>query len=1044
MASDTGAIFGDVRPLCVELTNVVMDGDKRREKMAVLGPLKALDDQLKKSVCRELNVSVLRVEDCGQWDVISQKLADYIMFPLSELLKSPQLLDTELEHLLSIIRTLVVCCWSNHFDVELLKQLIPLVTFLIGGKPNEFSVSKASNETINNGVDIIRGLLISCQQTTVSNPLKSQEMIPSIGHLISVLLSLALQSQDLDVKLSSLKSLNLIYHLLNDGEVLSLMFPGSVSTFAKIAKSSPHSRVIGEMFVSLTTLTNLVFNDLDLGIIESDTSLEELKDLSIEDLQQDEQTITIPEIKIGQHRTSAWLTTTISQFEKGLKIILNLDENMLQKPCVKDPLFQFNIKMVRNSYMACSKLIPLSIKSLSQLCQYDDSYINQTCESFLYCFHGNEIQVKCLSILNDELDNISFVLSSPNSDRIVDYLNHLNLLLRIIIGAGNESPNIAIESVIENLVLTISNLVKAKALKDLKIKNRKLIEPIETQMLLVSKDYIKGQIDVQDSARVNLFEGVFIRSVELSLCKIMKTIATCEVNKLNLSKEYSDKFESSVHVWLLSEIVANVRPREVEEFLDFGSDEEESAELVEIHYQLLDHSLENLNNDETEFPVLTSLRSINSSLRYFGTSFKDELIDVLYPVVECLASSNDRVRLESQLTITNMSIELYEGSITDMLKDNMDYLIDSISNKLISDSITPKILVILNVLVKIGSMDILKELKDVITALFTLLDLHHGYDSLVGGIFLIFDQIMNQIYVKYDLDLSKFEQVEDDINYQGLWNLKSMSDVQDFVERKAIVPDSLLDFSEDNAEEKLKRDKILEIDSDDESESEDEVKSIPQSTNDDDESDDGEKWLSPIEPMVYSIIVNIFEYGERLMQITNTTNTIIISKLLKRIIPVLATEKRRFMPLSVKIWEKLVFNLSYTENLTVVILSLENMIEIIRYENTFMVSRFIEVFKLIRENKYLNREIISKYSTKRQSSAITNRTSMSRNLNLETFNKLCQLFILAMEKMGRYLPNDVGLSMIKITLPYDDDPTHYGYFDNHVRFMKQYIQRNHL
>lgn len=1056
MDDKSSGIFSAVRPLCVALTNVVVDNEKIGEKTEVLPPLKALDVQLKHYVCEELNIEAVRVEDCGQWDLISPKLADYIMFPLSELLKRPNLSDTELEHLLSIMRTLVVCCWSNQFDPQLFNQLIPLVTFLIGGKPNDFNLSNSSNETLSNGVDIIRGLLISCQNNTILNPLKSQEMIPSIGHLISVLLNLTFQCQDLSVKLSSLKSLNLIYHLINDGEILSLMFPGNVSTFAKIMKSKPHSKIIGELFITFTTLVNLIFSDLDLGIIESEITLDELKELSIDDLAENDEIIKISEVKIGQHRTSSWLKATIPQFEKGLTIILNLSDLNVTKLNVKDSLFQFNIKMVRNSFIACSKLIPLNLKSLSQICQFDSSYIDQTCESFLYCFHGNEIQIKCLDLMNEELNNMNFVLNSPNSDKINDYLNYLNLLVNIVIEVGDESSKLIIESLVNKLVLNLSKMVKMKSLKDLKIQNKKLIEPIETQMLLISKDYIKGEIDVNGIGQVNLFDGVFIKDVETNLQKLLRSLAKSDLAEFYLGDNYNEELEASVYIWILTEITSNVKPKVADEFLDFGSDDDDNenendsqqVQLLDLRYQILDKSIENFKNNDSEFPVLTSLKSINSNLKYFGEDFKDELINVLYPVVECLSSNYERIRMESQITITNISVELYDGSITEMLKDNMDYLVDSISNKLISDAITPKILIILNVLIKIGSIDILKELRDIITALFTLLDLYHGYDSLVGGIFLIFNEILTQIYKKYDIEFDLFEQIDDDIDYHhGIWNLKSMNDVNEFVEKEAIVPDDLLNFPEEiGDDEKLRKDKILEIDSDDESESEDEIKSIPQSVNDEQGEDEQDEWQSPIEPQVYSLIISIFEYGERLMQITTTKNIVIILRLLKRIIPLLSTEKKKFMPIAVKIWDKLIFNLNNTtQNLSIIMLTLENMIEIIRYLNTFMVSRFIDLFKLIKEDKFINDVIISKYTTtKIQNSKAINRTSVSRNLNLETFYKICELFLLALNKMGRYLPSDVGISIIKITLRYDNEPCHYGYFDNHVKYMIDYNERHNL
>lgn len=1072
MDIEKGRLFAQIRPWCVSLSEVALQEPSEAFSGAVTASLKKLNASLNRFIIEESGLDAIEVDLCGQLDLVSPKMADYIMFPISELLKRPNLNDTELELILAIIKTLVITCWSNHFDVNLFNQLVPLVVFLIGGKPNEFDAKNASDETLMNGIDIIKGLLISVQNGSGNNEnaLKSQEMIPSMAHLVSVLLNLSIHRRDTNVKLKCLKSLNLMYHLINDGDILSLMFPGNVSTFAKLVKSNPNSIVIGEMFVTFTTLTNLVFNDLDLGVVENPIELSELERLTLDEPKME--FVEIPEFNNAQIRTTKWLKATLPQFEKGLQIILNISDTNVQKVYIKDPLFQFNIKMVRNCFLSCSTLIHLNFKSLAQITQFDSKLIEEVYESLIYCFHGDGIQIQCLKIMEDQLANMSYVLSSPNSDTISHYVNHLNLLANVIIEVGNSDFDLSIKSLIGKLIINVSKLVKSKSLRDLKVNSRKLIEPVESQMILISNDYIKGKIDIESSKDNNLFEGIFTKDIESQFKKLFRSFSKLKnFDSLQLDDFDNKEFESSVLLWILTETTSNIntcnKEPKMDDYLDFGSleDEENSesssvtrsdSQIVQLHYQMLDKSLENITST-SEFCVITCLRSIDSNLKFFGSDFKTELIDVLYPLVICLSSNSERIRYESQITITNVAMALYEGSIPEMLKDNMDYLIDSIGNNLLSESITPKILIILNVMIKIGSVDIVSDLKDIINALFTLLDLHYGYNSLVGGIFLIFNEIVNQIYQKYmdKIDFESLESVEDDIDYHGMWNLQNLDDVKAFVKVKGIVSDDL-NFHEENSEEELRKPKILEIDSDDESDSDNEdddanEESIPQSEadNDGDGGSDENKWNSPIEPRVYEVIENIFQYGERLMQIASSNNNIIILRLLKRITPLLATQKSRFMPLAVKMWDKLCFNLENANNsqanLNVINVTIQNMIEIVKYLNTFMARRFIDLFKLINSNRFVTQIILKKYAkVKPDTKILINSTSTSINMNLETFNKICELFIIGLKQMGRFLPNDIALSIIKITIFYDNEPTHYGYFDNHVAYLLTHNKRNQI
>lgn len=1092
-------LFRAVKPKCVTLAQLTLSENSTTGSIELLNALKDLDSTLKSEIETSTNDGQLS---------IPVNLSDYIMVPITRLFQSDSMTDSELEVVLSIIHVLLKYSWCQPgaLSNELFIQYVTLITFLIGGKPGQFSMKTHSDDTVMNGVLCLQVLLQGClnqDSTFTSRVLENSKFVPTLGFLVSTLLNIAVESQISAMKAHSLKTLNILFHLIDNGEILSLFFPGSVSSIAKIVTSRPHSNVLSEAFVTLTTLVSSIFSDFDLEVdAESKfNSLDSLRD-SIEDspkenldfpintdLQPNSSlVITIPEsaTSLKQHRTTSWLRSTLNQFGKALEIILKVDLKRYDKFNIRDAIFQFDVKIIRSSFLSCYPLIPMLLRSLSAICFADPTFIPLTIESLVYIPENELLKLLLKKALEDELHKMQYNFSSPDATKAELMIQFIDLLIKILNGMNAIDASM-LEKTLSRLQENIALLLEVKSTSDSKKKvhaSNKQALSMERKLLLVSSHYDKSTYD--GLQKTPLFNGIITKETETALENLFETISEnieqiahfdmSNIQEGFISSNPNITIHHAVSSWILSYITKNVKtkkPFDPEDYFEIVDDNEANFatgdSLTLLHnltYFSLETSTQTLkkcSESSTELFSITSssimcLRAISNTMDVLGIEFQDELIDLLYPIVECLASSSELIRTEAQIVVLKLANLLYDGSIEKLLSENADYLIDTLSGKLVGECLTPKIPIILSVLVKIGSLDIVAELDDIIRTIFTLLDMYHGYTSLVEGFFLVFDELLSKVY--NDQKEFDFEQLATDLEDEnvlafGMWGLKSMDEVDEFINKYDVAFDDMNDNQNDDmgvAEEPLRKSKILEIDSDDDSDDENDTKSIPSQMNgedsDDEGGDDGTKWVSPINVKLYNTITSILSYAERLAQTKSVPLVILLLKVIDRIIPLIATQKSKFLPISANLWGIVSSILNETEDFRVISRSIDVLQNLIKFGHTFFVTRFLDLFVLLGKNTRIksliekqNRILImseQKKLDKKDTTLILNQTSTSTNWDLNTFNKICEFLLFSLSKLGRFIPIDTAISIIRITIHYDKDVDHYGYFDDLAIFLTEY------
>ncbi|CAH2350719.1 TEL2-interacting protein 1 [[Candida] railenensis] len=342
MSNDTirqlsSSLFAEIKPYCVELTNVSLLPDQlfRSESSQLSTCLGNVQNTLEAHY-RQHKDKVARYQ-------LAPNVADYVFYPLSNLLKKPSLNDSVIGYILSITAFLLSHVWSFNPNQTLIDQLYPLVVFLMGGStPKESKVLHSNIEFKAAGLACLDQIISSLPKGYFSagdNP-STKKNLALLGNTITLLLDILSGStnpnsvEETQLVNDCLSTLEALYSRHMTPEQLSHVLPGTVSKIVNFYAMSKtlHYTVIVNMMKLLTCLIGKVFDDESLNIELQDQakmqkSLEELGDMWDKGQDQNNSIETallslpfnIP--SSNHHRTNSWLRATSKQLKISLTIL---------------------------------------------------------------------------------------------------------------------------------------------------------------------------------------------------------------------------------------------------------------------------------------------------------------------------------------------------------------------------------------------------------------------------------------------------------------------------------------------------------------------------------------------------------------------------------------------------------------------------------------------------------------------------------------------------------------------------------------------------
>lgn len=947
--------FEALRPLCVDLSRLAFQPRENfnPHSIVLLEALKNVESKL------------------ASYDAVtfSPKLADYIFLPISSLLKQASLGESQTEYLLLIISHLMRLCWATNgtFAKELAQQLLPLITFLISPAKENYFLGKMPVEHKSAGCRALFQFMKSLSQQSYKRQFFSSDNsfnLPSLGHCITILLDILEQTpQHQQVQLLALDALLLLYQsIINDGEILSLVLPGNVSSCCKVLSIpglNVNYKVVVKTLHVLGVLLQIVYDDLSLNVQERKlTNIKEL--LYSEDetgTQFNSNDVLIDERQLDsvkRHRDTAWLKATSAQVKRALESLIpkllkrnNREISAAMADFISGLLSRCPKALHNCEYILISTLVNLRMDPKSQLSSH-------------------------LLTLQDIINNKVIKLNDVIHFEDEKALTALGFAMEALNEYDTEVHDVLIGDICRSLLETLESIVEQSYLK---YREDKIFE--QSSNVILTSNFDRDFNEVMHTPAIYSTLSKDMETTLGNFIAVLGILASKEGTFDNLCDTLLSEpvcktmTRKTLALWISSWLVKGLLKQTTtgtNEYLNLGEvvkyNNEACYNVLEFCSDLAQEVIISAEGNALTRQGETALSVVLFSMEAVCTTmqgdFSTELIDYLYIVVDNLASSSPIVRHFAQSCALVIAHELYDDSLQDMILDNVDYLAESISARL-NSGMTERVSTVFMVICKITGYEAIEKFRDILESIFKLLDYYHGYDAMCLQFFELFEVIVLEMKKRY-LFSNDFQQKlsDENINKSSFapWGMVNIQQVLSIMDKDNSVEDFDKKLTEEydaakNFQEYFSS-KIGKADSDDEEEN-DEEETIDTGNKDEGKSEEV-LWVSPIPRASYKILLQILNYGDRLLTHRSKSLRVQILSVMKSIVPMLATQYESLLPQVAQVWDSLL-ECSLDTDFAIVKPACDCLHEVIRWSGNFIMKRFIELWTTWEQRSKLLREV---------------------------------------------------------------------------------------
>ncbi|KAH9438143.1 hypothetical protein MCOR02_001783 [Pyricularia oryzae] len=693
-------LFAKLKPCCVEISKLVM---RPSAAPSQANQLLQLTDRL---------YSILNGQVSYDASAVDAKIAEYVFFPLSFVFKNKEDHSARvLENAIKCLRILIQYGWRSTISTSLTQQLLILLTFIIAGVPGQQRTSPPPEETV---LECYRSLAVlireACLSSSVSESLVDSSGLPSLGHTVTVILDGSTDGMTADIQLAALDALRTLFVSMKDRAALASFLPGSVSTLSKLL-SPPASlklqkrvlcygaRVFGDV---LTRVLGDIHNRDALRQLTSDTTGEG-KDGELS----------------GTELSASWLKATSAQVRMALAMVLKLRSHESDNHTASS---------IRDSALPESVAVQTTLQDLAMI--YPELQ-----DAIKTVVHNMITSMPRIMQTSDEKIKQQCIFALSRGQRIVKVLNIDSSLLHEALSSALRDSIVALTSSKKQLNV----VADAEFEGEMSVNPTDLVtRPGETRTFKPIMLAHGSQAGTRD-AFLRLVSGIGSPSQQADLATDM----------ISLARDLSG-IDQVTALWLAFELlkVALAKNEQDEQFFDF-SGTMSTNEPTEVFQELYQLSVLMLTSHTDSLEVDWRLEAIAIEVTTFaasqmGVSFRPELIDTLYPIATYLGSQNTQLRLHAMTALGLIASACGYQDVSELIVDNADYMVNSVSLRLTSMDVTPASLQVLRMMVRLTGPKLLPFLDDTVAAIFAALDNYHGYPAFVERLFSVLSEVVQQ------------------------------------------------------------------------------------------------------------------------------------------------------------------------------------------------------------------------------------------------------------------------------------------------------------
>ncbi|KAI0128479.1 HEAT repeat protein [Xylariales sp. AK1849] len=883
--------FKELKPRCVAINDLaIRSQDKRASAKQLISVTEDLSD-------------ILDRQTTGDASVLDEKLADYIFFPLSNILRNQQEFPIRLTELtIKCLRILIQNGWKSKIPSELSQQLLILLTFLVGGVPGQERKDPTPEET---KLEALRALtaLISATNSSVSGSksLVEAKNVPALGHTVTVILDTTTDGETVAIRLEALQALNAMFTGVKDHAALATLLPGTVSSLSRLLTPPSALKTSRKVLVQGVSVLRTVLLSV-LGDMKTAKLVAKTSEPSSEKENE------------GQVLTAPWLKATADQIKLALASVLKLRKHDSED--VQAALERLCISLLDECHRSLAACTAILIESAMILSTEDEN------KSLL------------TSSLTTSLTDLTSIYPELTDTVKTTVYNWVTSLPRIMLSSDEDSKRQAIRNLLKGQRFmhtlridssTLSNSLTA-SLRDSVSALMTPTKPVTHLEELPSSQIELATGSLSKTGAMRQFRPLFMdQATEKSTRAELMTLISKSGSFLHHTKlargmlDYLRESTGTTQIasyWLTFELVKAglEQSSDLDEFLDFGSVGESGSEHDEVLQELYSFSISTLDSTgEAEWvdwkAQSLALEVTTYAASRMGVDFRPELIDVLYPIATYLGSGIPRLREHAIIALNSIAESCGYSDVADLVIENVDYMLNSISLRLNTFDISPASTQVLRMMIKLTGPKLIPFLDDVVASIFGALDNYHGYPLFVENLFSVLAEIVSQ-GAESDLLLLDDESRQEVDHRKKLPETAKIEDVAQILDRRSErrrKRQNEEDYSErlgDHPEAPWKTTKNDEAQTGDDEDQEESSREVEKK--------------SPPKTPTYNLLTRITSLTQHYLTSPAPTLRKSLLDLLAIVCPALAADEEAFLPLVNAIWPVLLSRLYDPEPFVVV------------------------------------------------------------------------------------------------------------------------------
>ncbi|KAK4231519.1 armadillo-type protein [Podospora fimiseda] len=727
--------FQQLKRICVPLSQIaIRSQDKAADSKEVSQLLESL-------------IQLWTTQATKDGSILDDKLADYVFFPLSHLLRNrDQYPMIVIESIIRLFRELVQHGWKAKTSPQLFEQLLVFLSFTISGVPGKEKKRHVPEETILEGFRTLGALIAAVDASRFSAAEASsaeKSALPALGHSVTVMLDGVTEGSTPAIQLEAVQCLRTVFTKTQNNSILAQFLPGTASALSKRLSPPLEKQTQRRVLVSCLEVLQLVLVNT-LGDIKVRSLLKELKELQASEKQNDAE--LVEKTREGTIRLSpSWLRATAAQVKAALVAVLKLRSHEAED--VQAAVYKLCIGLLDECHLSLENCQSILVETAVML---EEEETNR-------------------SLLETSLQDLASIYPELGDSIKTALYNWVNTLPRVMQSSDDRVKQLAIRSILRGSKLAAAMQMDSSTLDDslgdslrdsivILIKGSKppkIVDDLGAVDLSTSTELIRSGSSEIATYHPILLSSEGERTTRREISSLIYNIGS-QSQQVKLATSMlscvrdSEGVDQIASYWLAFELLkaTYAQSSDLDELFDLSS-LTESKQQDQASQELYDFSASILSAHSDSIEQDWRLEAIALEVTSFAASrmkldFRPELIDVLYPITTFLGSHTPQLRRHAITTLNLVALSCGYSSVSDLIVDNADYMVNSVSLRLNTLDISPASTKVLTMLIHLTGPKLIPFLDDVVASIFAALDNYHGYPLFVEGLFGVLSEIVTQ------------------------------------------------------------------------------------------------------------------------------------------------------------------------------------------------------------------------------------------------------------------------------------------------------------